>query len=158
MNKEETLIKQYYGKVTYLASKYSQDPEEIKDLRQEGFIGLLSAIRNFNPDLGVSFSTYSGRCISNRMLDYIKGRVDNQLDEDFDVIDESANPEEDILLKDYLDSFKDKLSDYEFTVLNLMLDGFTNACIAEKTGKSVASVYNASQRIRQKLSADLFKR
>lgn len=151
---EEQIIDQYYGRVRFLAEKYSRNPAETEDLLQEGLIGLLSAARNYNPEFGVSFSSYSSRCITNRMLDFLKSRTEELLDEDYDIQDVSANPEQDYLLKEYLISFKEKLSEYEFNVLNLMLDGYTNACIADRLGKSVGSVYNASQRIRQKLSAE----
>ena len=151
---EEQIINQYYGKVKFLADKYSRNTSETEDLIQEGLIGLLSAARNYKPEYGVSFSSYSNCCITNRMLDFIKSRTEELLDDDFDIQDFSANPEQDYLLKEYLSSFKLKLSEYEFNVLNLMLDGYTNACIADRLGKSVGSVYNASQRIRQKLSAE----
>ena len=38
------------------------------DLIQEGCIGFLDAIRSFDPDSGVKFSSYASVCIKNRML------------------------------------------------------------------------------------------
>ena len=45
------------------------DPE---DLAQEGMIGLLSAIRNFDECGGAAFRTFAGVCIGNRILSAIR--------------------------------------------------------------------------------------
>lgn len=42
------------------------------DLIQEGYIGLLKAQKNYNPDKGIKFSTYATMCIRNEMLLYMR--------------------------------------------------------------------------------------
>ena len=152
---EEALIKQYLDKVEYFASLYSNNYEDRKDLIQEGQIGLLSAIRNFDSKRNVSFSTYAGHCIKNRILDYLRKVEDMPIEPEIEIEDSSLGPEELLLFKDYLNSFKSQLSDFEYNVMTYMLDGYTNAKIAENLETSVSSIYNANQRIRQKLSAIL---
>ena len=43
-----------------------------QDLKQEGMIALLKAIKTYDPATGVKFETYASRVISNRMIDIIR--------------------------------------------------------------------------------------
>lgn len=47
-----------------ITSKYKSN---IDDAEQYGFIGLVNAIENFNPELNYKFSTYATRCITNEI-------------------------------------------------------------------------------------------
>ena len=47
---------------------------EPDDLTQEGALGLLDCIENFNPDSGNLFLTYAAPAIRNAMLDYIRAQ------------------------------------------------------------------------------------
>jgi|GEM_PF-4863448 len=47
-----------------ITSRYKNN---IDDVEQYGFIGLLKAIENFNPELNYKFSTYATRCITNEI-------------------------------------------------------------------------------------------
>lgn len=55
-------IKKYFGK---------QDPSQYEDILQEGYIGLITAIHNYDEKLG-TFSNYAGECIRIAILSYYK--------------------------------------------------------------------------------------
>ena len=64
--------------VTYTVKvKFRMDAKNV-DLFQEfisvGMVGLVKAGRTFNPDYGVKFSTYAGRCIENEILMELRRR------------------------------------------------------------------------------------
>ncbi|MDQ8014749.1 MAG: sigma-70 family RNA polymerase sigma factor [Flavobacterium nitrogenifigens] len=53
-------------KLVFLILKKHQSPD-IDDLEQFGFIGLINAIENFDPDKNIRFSTYAIKCITNEI-------------------------------------------------------------------------------------------
>ena len=68
---------------------------------------------------------------------------------------EGLSPEELLILSDEQKEFRQKmsrvLSDFEFKVMTMYMDGMTCAEICEATGKSPKSVDNALQRSKRKL-------
>ena len=144
---------------------------------QEGMIGLLSAIRQFDPDNGSSFRYYAEFCIRNRLQSAIKsasrkkhlplndGLSLEQLSEDSGS-QLSATPEvfrqdpEDLVLaresKEELYAVLSRcLSKMENRVLEYYLDGLSYREIAARLGKDEKAVDNAVQRIRRKLARNL---
>ena len=71
------------------------------------------------------------------------------------------DPEESVILSDDQKEFKRKmsgvLSDFEFKIVVMYIDGMTCAQICEATGKSPKSVDNAIQRSKKKLQELLKK-
>lgn len=56
---QEKLVKNNIGLVSTIVKKFLNRGYEYEDLFQIGCIGLIKAIRNFNPDFKVRFSTYA---------------------------------------------------------------------------------------------------
>lgn len=56
---QETLVKSNIGLVATIVKKFLNRGYEYEDLYQIGCIGLIKAIRNFNTDFNVRFSTYA---------------------------------------------------------------------------------------------------
>ena len=158
---EEELIRRYGQKVRICARHFFLLGGDDEDLLQEGMIGLLNAVRSFNPALGTSFNTYAEKCIKSRLIDasQFKGYVEFISSEDLvleDSADEESNPET-LLIKyeryeEIMSQLRLKLSKYETSVLNLYLNGYSYPEIAGMLGKPDRSIYNAVQRIRGKLS------
>ena len=149
-----------------------------EDLIQEGMLGLLSAIRQYDPKQNAAFKTYAELCIKNRLLSAVK--TDSRLKHnplndgvplDSLLSEESQipllaytelfrrTPEEQVLAREnkmeLQQSFKRCLSPMERNVLRLYLDGLSYQEIAEQTGKPIKAVDNAIQRIRRKLAQNL---
>ena len=69
---EETLAERYLRLVRMCARPLFLAGGDSEDLIQEGMFGLLSAIRQFSPDVGASFHTFAEHCIRMRLLSAVK--------------------------------------------------------------------------------------
>lgn len=56
---QETLVRVYTNLVDMLAKKYSKGKSFHEDLRQVGMIGLLGAIKRYDPVVGKSFEAFA---------------------------------------------------------------------------------------------------
>lgn len=66
-----TLILSHLPFVHHIARRYGRDGLPLGDLLQEGTIGLIEAVRRFNPDRGVRLSTYAMWWIRASIQDYV---------------------------------------------------------------------------------------
>lgn len=174
---EEALADRYMRLVRACARPLFLAGGDSEDLIQEGMFGLLSAIRQFDPDTGAAFHTFAEHCIKMRLYSAIKsalrmkhfplndGMSLEQLSEDFSP-QLSAIPEvfrrspEDLVLareskEELYTVFSQCLSNLEKKVLDLYLEGFSYREIAARLGKDDKSIDNAVQRIRRKLARNL---
>lgn len=154
---EEELLNRYKSAVRARARKFFLTGGETEDLAQEGMIGLVSAIRDFRADGGKSFKNFAYLCVSRRIYSALRaaGRTPEYDDLDPDSVSEGATPEDFVLAGESLAEFRTKLtgtlSDFEFRVVSLWLDGMSYAAIAQATGKDLKAVDNALSRSRKKL-------
>src|SRR6185369_7222609 len=68
----ETLIGRYRAMVRSCVRRYQTPPELADELMQAGYLGLLKAITNFDPDVGVSLPAYAQPCISGEIKRYFR--------------------------------------------------------------------------------------
>lgn len=150
---------------------------ENEDLIQEGMIGLIKAVRDFDVTQKTSFSSFAELCVSRQMYSaieasnrkkhlplnsYISLYEDSEQEEEgrslplIDTIESSKENDPEVLYfgKEYTEAFaeqlKELLSPLENHVLYLHLMGTDYRTIAELLGKSPKSVDNALQRIKTK--------
>lgn len=161
---EEELINRYKRKVSICARRFYLFGGDNDDLVQEGMIALLKAIRSYRPEKNVSFGTYSEVCIQNRLRDTVfLSRYSEFLSlEEQDLSDSSFcdNDPETLIIEnehyeEFFTSFKNCLSHYEQSVLDMYLQGMNHNEIANRLLKTTSSVYNAIERIRSKFSAHI---
>ncbi|MBR3294427.1 MAG: sigma-70 family RNA polymerase sigma factor [Oscillospiraceae bacterium] len=174
---EDTLTRRYMSLIDACAASMKLSGGEKKDLVQEGYFGLRTAIRHFDSTKGASFSGFARRCIRNRMISVIKSAsrlkhfpLNNsisleQLSEESNphssaVLEAShSNPEDMVLARESKEelftALSDSLSKYEYRVLVYYLNGRSYQEIGEQLGKDAKSVDNAVQRIRRKLARNL---
>lgn len=154
---EDELVKRYSKKVLILARQFFLFGGDSDDLIQEGMLGLISAIRSFDREKEANFSTYAENCIRHKLIDAIrsKGYVEFISSEDYPADGVCISPEEQFIenekYQELLVQFRKKLSKFEYAVLEKYLEGFSYTDIADYMNKPVSSIYNAVQRIRQKL-------
>ena len=170
-DEEEALVSEYAWLVRACARPYFLAGGDSEDLIQEGMLGLLSAIRTFDPEKGAKFTTYAEFCIRRRIYSAIKLASGNKhtplnsyISLEATQIDESDTqsayflrvPEDSIIAREQAGEVEKllygALSRFESSVLELYLDGISYKDMAMKLGKSDKSVDNAVQRIRKKLS------
>ncbi len=161
---EEELLTRHLGMVRSCARQYFLFCGETEDLIQVGMLGLLSAIRNFDGEKSKdkSFKGFAYLCVRRRILDAVKpvynkknGEIYCQQSLEYDMVERGLSPEELLILSDEEKEFRQKmgkvLSDFEFRVTTMYMDGMTTAEICESTGKEYKSVDNALQRSKKKL-------
>ena len=159
------LVMRYLGKITSIARKYSAQGYEQNDFVQEGLMGLLYAVKTFDPEGGRSFESYVSLVAERRFISIIRRQNTQkcvpmsaivELDTlDSEVVDLSRSPEEQIMLKEQIDLAMQKLrgilSARELEVFVLYTDGLSYTSIARRLGVSEKSVDNALQRARKKI-------
>ena len=172
----EELIERYKVTINGVLSKYKSEANslglDIKDLYQEGLIGLFKAIKNYDLYKEANFKTYANLLINREMLDLIKSSkrykhytlnsaisLDSLLDEadnrslydkiesdELTPITKLINEEDDVTLKNLL-------TDFELKVYELKLEGKSNKEIALILDKNTRSIENTLQRIKVKFKS-----
>jgi len=168
---EETLVSEYVRLVRACARPYFLAGGDSEDLIQEGMLGLLSAVRTFDSDKGVKFSTYAQYCVRRRIYSAIRSAsaykhtpLNSYISLESQQLDESSisgdyflrDPEDSVIARESVGEVEKllygALSRFESGVLELYLEGMSYKDMAVRLGKSSKSVDNAVQRIRRKLA------
>lgn len=146
-----------------------------EDLVQEGMLGLLAAIREYDPQRNASFRGYAEVCIRNRLFSAVKAAsrdkhtplnsyvpLDAALfdatdcDERRTVDQRQADPEALFIhredMQERMNRIYSQLSPLETRILRLFLSGLSYSEIATKCDRPLKSVDNAVQRIRRKIA------
>ena len=179
---EEVLMRKYKETVRIKSKMYYMDGADEDDSVQEGRIGLLKAIRQFDPEREASFGTFAGICITRQIISAIRaaGRDKHKalntsvslsnpvIDEEDDITIADTlktnvveNPEELLVFKDIayyiLHNGDNVFSSFEMQVLNEFLKENDFEKISKKLGKSIKSIDNAMQRVKRKVVDYLWK-
>jgi RNA polymerase sigma-B factor len=70
----ETIIERYQKLVRSCVRQYRGSPESAEELMQVGYVGLLKAINNFNPEIGGSLSAYAQPCVSGEIKRHFRDK------------------------------------------------------------------------------------
>ena len=125
---------------------------------QEAHISLHSAALTYDAEKceGVTFGLYARICIYRRLCDTVARFQRNEkavrIEEvDVDRLSDGTNIESRIVgrerMQEYLSRVRSILSDYEYQVFLLYIEGESTASIAKKMGKTSKSVDNAKARM-----------
>ncbi|NLA47061.1 MAG: RNA polymerase sporulation sigma factor SigH [Firmicutes bacterium] len=172
----EFLINKYKNFVKAKARSYFLIGADREDIIQEGMIGLYKAIRDFRGDKLSSFRAFAELCITRQIITAIKTATRQKhiplnsyvslnkpiYDEDSDrtLLDvlsgtKITDPEELMINREEYNDIEYKmgeiLSDLEWKVLTLYLEGKSYQEIAEDLERHVKSIDNALQRVKRKL-------
>ena len=181
LDAEETLMRKYKETVKIKAKMYYMAGADEDDVVQEGMIGLLKAIRQYDAEKEASFGTFASLCITRQIISAIRSAErdkhkalntsvslsDPLKDENEEITVEDTlrtntaeNPETLLIIKDIvnyiLHNGDNILSEFEMEVLNEVLKGRSHEEIADKLGKNAKSIDNAMQRTKKKISAYLW--
>ena len=69
------LIEEHRGFAEYLARRYCDRGEPLDDLRQVALVGLLKAVERFEPERGLSFTTFAGPTIVGELKRHFRDRT-----------------------------------------------------------------------------------
>src|SRR5512146_321695 len=70
----EILVERNEKLVRSCVRQYRGSPEPTEDLMQVGYVGLLKAINNYNPEVGDSLSAYAQPCISGEIKRHFRDK------------------------------------------------------------------------------------
>ena len=172
---EEILVKRYNRLVRQLARPFYLAGGDSDDLIQEGMIGLICAVREYDGQRAASFRTFAEICIRNRLYSAVRAAardkhtpLNQSVPLEMPFFDGQSscfgamageNPEDLIIGRereqDALSDVRKQLSDFEAKILGYYLDGLTIREMAKAVLRSPKSVDNAVQRIRRKAARHL---
>ena len=171
------LLRLYKGLVRSVAQPFFLQGGEKDDLLQEGMIGLLQAIQQYDPDQNTTFRSFARLLIQRSMLDAVRSasrkgheplnrsisleteisdaESDSQLFLADMLEDDAPAPDQEVISAEQLEAFlafmQNNLSGLELGVAKGLRLGLSYQEIAESLGRSSKSVDNAVQRLRAKL-------
>lgn len=173
---EEILLRLYKDMVRQVSRRYYIEGGDREDVIQEGMIGVMKAIRGFDPDAGASFGSFARLCVSRQIVSAIRRatRQKNAILSESISLNGSADPENErgltleetiaaadsdpavqMFLNDlerFLQNDGNSLfSPLESEVWEEMRAGGTSREIAERLGRPVKVVDNTIQRVRRKI-------
>ena len=136
----EELILHNMRLVIKIAKRYKAFNCDITDLIQEGNIGLMEAVKRFNPSLNYAFTTYAGSFIKGYILNYIFHktrvlRIPNKLFIDivkyFNLKDEYELIQTDLSIDEYIKSKLGVTDDYYKDIVTFSEDVLSLDYMAE---------------------------
>jgi len=159
----DALIIKYKNLVRVRAGAYFIVGSDKDDIIQEGMIGLLKSIRDFNPASGIPFRAFAEICINRQMISAVKAgarKKHSPLNSSMPLGSQPCSgksgldPEQLLISREHRhyisEHLTSALSAMELRVLKLHLQGLSYAEIAEHTNCNIKSVDNAMQRVRRK--------
>ena len=174
---EEALVTRYNRLVRTCARPFFLAGGDSEDLTQEGMVGLLKAVREYDASKEASFRTFAEICIRNRLYSVLRAAARDKhlalnqsvpLDTPFFDANSYTSGTSDLTQRDpeaylidrehtaaLLSGVRKQLSEFEAKILGYYLDGLSCREIAETVGKPPKSVDNAVQRIRRKVARQL---
>ena len=174
---EETLVTRYNRLVRTCAHPLFLVGGDREDLTQEGMVGLLTAVREYDAGKEASFRTFAEICIRSRLYSVLRASArDKQqpLNQSLSLDDShfdsnpltsgtnnlaQRNPEDFLIDREHtaalLSGVRKQLSEFEAKILGFYLDGLSCREIATAVKKTPKSVDNAVQRIRRKVARQL---
>ena len=174
---ETELVGRYTRLVRVCARPLFLAGGDSEDLTQEGMVGLIKAVREYDAEKEASFRTFAEICIRSRLYSVLRAAARDKhmalnqsvpLDTPFFDANSYTSGTSDLTQRDpeaylidrehtaaLLSGVRKQLSEFEAKILGYYLDGLSCREIAETVGKPPKSVDNAVQRIRRKVARQL---
>ncbi|MCL5045209.1 MAG: RNA polymerase sporulation sigma factor SigE, partial [Actinobacteria bacterium] len=169
------LIERNLRLVVYIARKFDNTGIGVEDLVSIGTIGLIKAVKTFDPEKRIKLATYASKCIENEILMYLRRNsrtrsevsFDEPLNKDWEgnelLLSDVMGTDDDLIYKSIeeevdrtlLRKAMGKLTGRERKIMELrfgLLDG------KERTQKEVADLLGISQSYISRLEKRIYKR
>jgi len=154
----EELVKRYVPMINKVISLFSSAFVTYDEAFAEACVALHKASLSYRLDSGeVTFGLYARICVKHRLSDLYSACEAKNLAGDVEVerIVAGSNVESMLLLKERVQSFisiaREILSDYEYRVFMLYIQGYDTAAMCELLSKDKKSVENAKARMLKNL-------
>ncbi len=178
----DKLVEHNLRLVVYIARKFENTGVDLDDLISIGAIGLIKAVKSFDPEKKIKLATYASRCIENEILMYLRRISKLRAEVSFDEPLSADNEGNELLLSDVLTSDEDtafsrlqekkeeealklvvsKLPERERVIVELRYglsgkDELTQREVADLLGISQSYISRLEKRILVKLKKELSK-
>lgn len=157
----DELVRRYTPMMRKVISGFVGQCADYSELFSEACVALHVAAGRFDLSQSeVTFGLYARICVRNRILDLLRAAENdrNVASLDVEMVSEGENVESKIADREEFDiilgSAKKLLSDYEYNVLLLHIQGYKTAAIAKALGRSAKSVDNAKSRLYRRLRSE----
>ena len=158
----DELVHRYTPMIRKVISGFGGHSADYSELFSEACVALHVAAGRFNlAQTDVTFGLYARICVRNRILDLIRsGESDKNItDYDVEMMAEGDSVESQLADREefelILSSAKRLLSDYEYNVLLLHIQGYKTAAIAKALDRTAKSVDNAKSRLFRRLRSEI---
>lgn len=174
------VLHEKYNKIIYNKSRkvynlLKDKGLELSDVIQEAMIGFEEAIMGYNQDDSAIFYTFACLCIDRQLKTLIvkQGRDKHKIlneaitlecEDDlnlYNVVSDDVTPETELINKEEENSLHDKivdiLTELECSVFELKIKGFNSKEISDVMNIEIKDVYNAVDRIKNKINKILDK-
>ena len=166
--------------VVYIAKKFDSPTAGAEDLVSIGTIGLMKAVKTFDPDKNIKLATYASRCIENEILMYLRKASNSKIELSFDEPLSTDWDGNELTLRDVLGSEPDEISEdiehedekrllryvverlpekeREIMYLRFGMDGnepYTQKQLADKMGISQSYISRLEKRILAKIKDEM---
>ena len=157
----DELVHRYTPMIRKVIFGFGNISNDFDELFSEGCVALHTAAQRFDTEQNeVTFGLYARICVRNRILDLLRvsDGESNIYDCDIEQMSDDESIEGKIVERETFDNIIDRakrvLSDYEFRVLLLHIQGYKTAAIAEMLDRTPKSVDNAKSRLFRTLRAE----
>ncbi len=155
------LVRRYTPMIRKVISLFLSPQRDFDEYFNEACVALHSAMRTFDvQQKDVTFGLYARRCVHNKIIDIMRKEKTNFKLPEFDDEELSVKGPESLICERerfefVINKAAELLSDYEYKVLMLHIQGCTTAVIAKTLDKSAKSVDNAKFRLFTRLRSAL---
>ncbi len=156
------LVRRYTPMMRKVSLSFEGSGFELDELMAEACVALHHAEERFDLSQDeVTFGLYAQICVHHRIVDLLRSRKNsyNILDISAEDISDNGKTESDIVNREtvaiLMKSARALLSDYEYRVLMLHIQGYKTSQIAEKLNRTAKSVDNAKSRLFRRLRDEI---
>ena len=153
----DELVRRYTPMMRKVVSGFGSQ-HDYDELFSEACVALHSAAQRYDINQSdVTFGLYARICVRNRIVDLLRSTDTVHSISDFDVeqMSDEESVESGIVKRETIDTVmntaKNLLSDYEYRVLMLHIQGYKTGAIAKMLSRTAKSVDNAKSRLFRRL-------
>ena len=153
----DELVKRYTPMMRKVISGFSSPALEFSELFSEACVALHSAMLRYDLEQGgVTFGLFARICVQHRIVDLLRSEAGKGVEPcDVDVVADGESIERGLVERETFEflmrSARSLLSEYEYRVLVLHIQGYKTSAIAKMLDRSAKSVDNAKYRIFSRL-------
>ncbi len=158
----DQLVQRYTPMMRKVVALFETSSYEFDELFAEACVALHIAAQRYDLEQEeVTFGLYARICVRNRLVDMLRRAESEQPVAELDVeqMTDETSVEERLADREIFDrllvSAKNLLSDYEYSVLLLHIQGYKTADIAARLSRSAKSVDNAKSRLFRRLRDEI---